>query len=173
MKRDEKRPKKPASGDGELLEVLQERFERNMARHPGITWAKMRARLEANPAKLKPLAQMELTGGEPDVVAHDKKSGEFVFFGCSEQSPAGRTGLCYDRAALDSRKERKPRSRVMDMAAEMGVEVLAEARYFELQKLGGFDTRRSSWLRTPPEIRKLGGAESCYAARGFRGVLKV
>ena len=174
----------------ELLAALQARFDANQARHPGLAWAKVQARLEARPDKLWSLAEMERTGGEPDVVAHDKKSGEFVFFDCSEQSPAGRTSLCYDRAALNARKEHKPKSSVMDLAAEMGVEVLTEAQYFELQQLGEFDTKRSSWLQTPPEIRKLGGAlfgdrrfgrvfiyhngaESYYAVRGFRGSLRV
>lgn len=174
----------------ELLTVLRTRFEKNMSRHPGLAWAKVQARLEAKPDKLWSLNEMERTGGEPDVVELDKKSGEFIFFDCSEQSPAGRTSLCYDRAALDARKEHKPKSSVMDMAAEMGVEVLTEEQYFELQKLGEFDTKRSSWLKTPPEIRKLGGAifgdrrfervfiyhngaESYYSGRGFRGWLKV
>jgi hypothetical protein len=174
----------------ELLTVLKTRFERNLNRHKGLDWAKVQARLEARPDKLWSLAEMERTGGEPDVVAHDKKSGEFVFFDCSEQSPAGRTSLCYDRAALNARKEHKPKSSVMDLAAEMGVEMLTEAQYFELQKLGEFDTKRSSWLQTPLEIRKLGGAlfgdrrfgrvfiyhngaESYYSGRGFRGSLKV
>ena len=174
----------------ELLAALQARFDANQARHPGLAWAKVQARLEARPDKLWSLAEMERTGGEPDVVAHDKKSGEFVFFDCSEQSPAGRTSLCYDRAALNARKEHKPKSSVMDLAAELGVEVLTEAQYFELQKLGEFDTKRSSWLQTPPEIRSLGGAlfgdrrfgrvfiyhngaESYYSGRGFRCALTV
>lgn len=174
----------------ELLAALQARFDANQDRHPGLAWAKVQARLAARPDKLWSLAEMERTGGEPDVVGHDKKSGEFVFFDCSEQSPVGRTSLCYDRAALNARKEHKPKSSVMDLAAEMGVEVLTEAQYFELQKLGEFDTKRSSWLQTPPEIRKLGGAifgdrrfgrvfiyhngaESYYSGRGFRGVLRV
>jgi hypothetical protein len=174
----------------ELLAALQARFDANQARHPGLAWAKVQARLAARPDKLWSLAEMERSGGEPDVVSHDKKSGEFVFFDCSEQSPAGRTSLCYDRAALNSRKEHKPKSSVMDLAAEMGVEVLTEAQYFELQKLGEFDTKRSSWLQTPPEIRSLGGAifgdrrfgrvfiyhngaESYYSGRGFRAWLKI
>lgn len=174
----------------ELLATLQARFDANPARHPGLAWAKVQARLAARPDKLWSLAEMERTGGEPDVVGHDQKSGEFVFFDCSEQSPAGRTSLCYDRAALNARKEHKPKSSVMDLAGEMGVEVLTEAQYFELQKLGEFDTKRSSWLLTPPEIRALGGAlfgdrrfgrvfiyhngaESYYSGRGFRGTLKV
>ena len=174
----------------ELLKSLSARFEKNLGRHPSLAWAKVQARLAARPDKLWSLAEMERTGGEPDVVAHDKKSGEFVFFDCSEQSPAGRTSLCYDRAALNARKEHKPKSSVMDLATEMGVEVLTEAQYFELQKLGEFDTKRSSWLQTPPEIRALGGAifgdrrfgrvfiyhngaESYYSGRGFRGLLRV
>ncbi len=174
----------------ELLTVLKARFETNLGRHPGLVWAKVQARLEAKPDKLWSLAEMEHTGGEPDVVGHDKKSGEFIFFDCSEQTPEGRTSLCYDREALDSRKEHKPESSVMDMAAAMGVEVLTEEQYLELQKLGEFDTKSSSWLQTPAEIRKLGGAiygdrrygrvfighngaESYYSGRGFRGSFRV
>lgn len=174
----------------ELLGALKTRFEKNMNRHQGLEWAKVLARLEANAEKLWSLQEMERTGGEPDVVGQDKKSGEYVFYDCSEQSPAGRASLCYDREALDSRKEHKPKSSVMDMAADMGIEVLTEEQYFELQKLGEFDTKRSSWLKTPPEIRKLGGAlfgdrrfgrvfiyhngaESYYSSRGFRGLLRV
>ncbi len=174
----------------ELLAALQARFDGNMARHPGVAWAKVQARLQANPQKLWSLAEMERTGGEADVVGYDKKSGEFVFFDCSEQSPAGRTSLCYDRAALDARKEHKPKNCVLDAAADMGVAVLTEEEYFALQQLGEFDTKSSSWLQTPPEIRELGGAiygdrrynrvfighngaESYYSGRGFRGALKV
>jgi hypothetical protein len=174
----------------ELLAALKARFEKNLGRHPGLVWAKVQARLEARPDKLWSLAEIERTGGEPDVVGQDKKSGDFVFFDCSEQSPAGRTSLCYDREALDSRKEHKPKNCVLDMAAAMGIEVLTEEQYFELQKLGEFDTKRSSWLQTPAEIRKLGGAifgdrrfgrvfiyhngaESYYSGRGFRGWLRV
>jgi hypothetical protein len=174
----------------ELLGALKARFEKNMGRHPGLMWAKVQARLEANAEKLWSLAEMERTGGEPDVVGHDKKSGEYVFYDCSEQTPEGRTSLCYDREALDSRKEHKPKNSVMDMAATMGIELLTEEQYLELQKLGEFDTKRSSWVATPAEIRKLGGAlycdrrygrvfvghngaESYYAGRGFRGSLKV
>ena len=173
----------------ELLAALKARFENNMGRHQGLVWTKARARLEADPDKLWSLAEMERTGGEPDVIGQDK-SGEFVFFDCAAQSPAGRTRLCYDREALDGRKEHKPKSSVMEMAATMGVEVLTEEQYVELQKLGEFDTKRSSWLKTPAEIRKLGGAlfgdrrfgrvfiyhngaESYYSGRGFRGALKV
>jgi hypothetical protein len=177
----------PAQRDG-LLKNLNTRFEKNMSRHQGLVWAKVQARLEAKPDKLWSLAEMERTGGEPDVVGF--KSGEYIFFDCSEQTPSGRVSLCYDRAALDSRKEHKPKSSVMDMAAEMGVEVLTEEQYFELQKLGEFDTKRSSWIATPPEIRKLGGALYCdrrygrvfvghngadsyYSGRGFRCWLRV
>ena len=172
----------------ELLAALKARFEKNMGRHPGLVWAKVQARLEAKPDKLWSLAEMERTGGEPDVVG--VKSGEFDYMDCSSQSPKGRVSFCYDRAALDSRKEHKPKNSVVDMAAELGVELLTEEEYFALQKLGEFDTKSSSWLRTPPEIRDLGGAiygdrrynrvfighngaESYYSGRGFRGSLKV
>jgi len=177
----------------ELLSALKDRFEKNLNRHKGLDWAKVQSRLcgmEANPKKLWSLQEMECTGGEPDVVGLDKTSGEYVFYDCSEQTPEGRTSLCYDREALDSRKEHKPKSSVMDIAAAMGIEVLTEEQYFELQQLGEFDTKRSSWLKTPAEIRKLGGAlygdrrygrvfighngaESYYSGRGFRGSLKV
>lgn len=174
----------------ELLRVLRVRFEKNSNRHKGLEWKKVQARLVADPEKVWSLQEMERTGGEPDVVGQDKASGEFLFFDCSEQSPAGRASLCYDRAALDSRKEHKPKSSVMDLAAALGIEVLTEEQYFELQKLGEFDTKRSSWLKTPPEIRALGGAifgdrrfgrvfiyhngaESYYSGRGFRGSLRV
>ena len=174
----------------ELLAALKARFDANKARHPGLVWAKVQARLEARPDKLWSLAEMERTGGEPDVVGQDKKSGEFVFMDCSAQSPKGRVSFCYDRAALDSRKEHKPKNCVLDAAAEMGVAVLTEEEYFALQKLGEFDTKSSSWVRTPAEIRELGGAiygdrrynrvfighngaESYYAGRGFRGSLRV
>lgn len=174
----------------ELLTVLKDRFEKNLNRHKGIEWAKVQARLKANAEKLWSLSEMERTGGEPDVVGQDKKSGQYIFFDCSEQTPAGRVSLCYDREALESRKEHKPKSSVMDMAGAMGVEVLTEDQYFELQKLGEFDTKRSSWIKTPVEIRKLGGALYCdrrygrtfvghngadsyYNGRGFRGSLLV
>jgi len=174
----------------ELLTTLKARFEKNMNRHQGLEWAKVRARLEANPEKLWALNEMERTGGEPDVVGHDKKTGEYAFYDCSPESPKSRTSLCYDREALDSRKEHKPKSSAMDMAAAMGAEILTEEQYQELQKLGNFDTKSSSWLKTPDEIRKLGGAifgdrrfgrvfvyhngaESYYSGRGFRGWLKV
>jgi len=174
----------------ELLAALEARFDANKARHPGLVWAKVQARLEAKPDKLWSLAEMERTGGEPDVVGQDKKSGEFVFMDCAAQSPKGRVSYCYDRAALDARKEHKPKNCVMDAAADMGVKVLTEEEYFTLQKLGEFDTKSSSWLQTPPEIRELGGAiygdrrynrvfighngaESYYSGRGFRACLKV
>jgi hypothetical protein len=174
----------------ELLKVLKARFEKNMNRHKGLDWAKVQATLEAKPDKLWSLAEMERTGGEPDVVGQDKKTGEFIFMDCSAQSPKGRVSFCYDRAALDSRKEHKPKSSVMDAAAELGIEVLTEEQYLELQKLGEFDTKSSSWLKTPTDIRKLGGAiygdrrygrvfvghngaESYYSGRGFRGLLRV
>ena len=171
----------------ELLGALKVRFEKNMGRHQGLVWAKVQARLEVRPEKLWSLAEMERTGGEPDVVG--VKSGEFIFMDCSAQSPKGRVSFCYDREALDSRKEHKPKSSVMDMAAEMGVEVLTEEEYFAWQKLGEFDTKSSSWLKTPADIRKLGGAiygdrrynrvfighngaDSYYQGRGFRGFVK-
>jgi hypothetical protein len=174
----------------ELLSALKDRFEKNLNRHKGLDWAKVQAKLEANPEKLWSLKEMERTGGEPDVVGQDKKSGEYVFFDCSTQSPRGRTSLCYDREALDSRKEFKPKNSVVDMAAAMGIGLLTEAEYFALQKLGEFDTKSSSWVKTPAEIRELGGAiygdrrygrvfvghngaESYYGGRGFRGSLRV
>jgi hypothetical protein len=177
----------------ELLRALKDRFEKNLNRHKGLDWAKVQSRLcgmEANAEKLWSLNEMERTGGEPDVVGHDKKTGEYVFYDCSAESPKGRTSFCYDREALDSRKEHKPKNSVMDMAAAMGIELLTEEQYFELQKLGEFDTKSSSWVKTPADIRKLGGAiygdrrygrvfighngaESYYQGRGFRGSLKV
>ena len=174
----------------ELLKALKARFEKNVSRHKGLEWARVQSRLEANPEKLWSLSEMERTGGEPDVVGQDKKTGEYVFYDCSEQTPEGRVSLCYDREALDSRKEHKPKSSVMDMAVAMGIEVLTEEQYFELQKLGEFDTKRSSWVKTPADIRKLGGALYCdrrygrvfvghngadsyYSGRGFRGSLRV
>jgi len=161
-----------------------------MSRHKGVEWAKVRARLEADAGKMWSLHQMEATGGEPDVVAQDRKTGEYVFYDCSAESPKGRRSICYDRAALDSRREHKPKNSAIDMATAMGIEVLTEEQYRELQKLGKFDTKTSSWVRTPSEIRNLGGAlfcdrrydhvflyhngaESYYAARGFRGSLRV
>jgi hypothetical protein len=178
----------------ELLKVLKTRFEKNMKRHKGIEWAKVKAKLEANPAaagqKLWSLSEMERTGGEPDVVGHDKKTGEYIFYDCSAESPKGRRSVCYDREALESRKEHKPNDNAIDMAAAIGIEILTEEQYRELQKLGNFDLKTSSWVKTPSEIRKLGGAifcdyrydhvftyhngaESYYAARGFRGLLRV
>jgi hypothetical protein len=174
----------------ELQAALKARFDANQARHPGLVWAKVQVRLEAKPDKLWSLAEMERTGGEPDVVGQDKKSVEFVFMDCSAQSPKGRVSFCYDRAALDTRKEHKPKNCVLDAAADMGVAVLTEEEYFALQKLGEFDTKSSSWLQTPAEIRELGGAiygdrrynrvfighngaESYYSGRGFRGALRV
>jgi hypothetical protein len=174
----------------ELLKALKARFEKNMNRHKGLEWAKVQARLEANTAKLWSLNEMESTGGEPDLVGHDKKTGEYIFFDCSPESPKGRTSVCYDREALDSRKEHKPKNSAMDMATAMGIELLTEEQYLELQKLGNFDTKTSSWVKTPSDIRKLGGALYCdrrygrvfvgyngaqsyYAARAFRGSLSV
>src|SRR5215831_13686193 len=142
----------------EMLKTLQSRFDKNMNRHKGLAWADVQSRLEANGEKLWSLSEMERTGGEPDVVAHDKKTGEFIFYDCSEESPKGRRSLCFDREALDSRKENKPKGSAMEMAAAMGVELLTEEQYRELQRLGNFDTKTSSWVKTPPDIRKLGGA---------------
>ncbi len=175
---------------GELLTTLKARFENNMHRHKALTWSKVEARLEAHPDKLWSLSEMERTGGEPDVVAHDKKTDAYVFYDCSAESPKGRRSICYDRQALDARKENKPKDSAMDMATAMGIELLSEEQYRELQKLGEFDLKTSSWIKTPPEIRKLGGALFCdrrydhvflyhngadsyYAARGFRGWLAV
>jgi hypothetical protein len=174
----------------ELLTALKARFEKNMNRHKGLDWAKVQARLEANPEKLWSLHEMERTGGEPDVVRQDKKTGEYIFFDCSAETPKGRTSVCYDREGLESRKEHKPTNTAMDMAAAMGIELLTEGQYFELQKLGEFDLKTSSWVKTPADIRKLGGALYCdrrygrvfvghngaqsyYSARAFRGSLRV
>jgi len=174
----------------ELLQTLQTRFEKNMKRHKSLNWAKIQARLKDHPEKLWTLDEMESTGGEPDVVGYDKKTDEYIFFDCSAESPKERRSLCYDRDALNSRKEHKPKDSAMDAAAAMGVEILTEAQYRELQTLGEFDTKTSSWVATPAPIRKLGGAlfcdrrydtvfvyhngaESYYAARGFRGALRV
>mgnify|MGYP000343438934 CR=1 FL=1 len=173
-----------------LLGVLKARFEENADRHEGLEWAKVQARLEAHAEKLWSLNEMERTGGEPDVVAREKKSGEYLFFDCSAESPKGRSSVCYDREALESRKEHKPENNALDMAAAMGIEILTEEQYRELQKLGAFDTKTSSWLRTPSDIRELGGAifgdfrygkvfvyhngaPSYYAVRAFRGSLRV
>lgn len=174
----------------ELLSVLQSRFERNMNRHEGLAWAKVQARLEANPAKLWSLHEMERTGGEPDVVGYDNKTREFIFYDCAAESPQGRRSVCYDGEALESRKEHKPKASALGMAAGMGIELLTEEQYRALQQFGKFDTKTSSWVHTPADIRELGGAlfcdrrygrvfvyhngaESYYAARGFRGALKV
>jgi len=174
----------------ELLRVLKVRFEENPNRHKGLEWAKVRAKLEANLEKLWSLNEMEITGGEPDVVALDKKTGEYVIFDCSAETPKGRTSVCYDREGLESRKEHKPKNTAIDLAASMGVELLTEEEYQELQKLGDFDMKTSSWVKTPADIRKLGGALYCdlrygrvfvghngaqsyYAARAFRGSIRV
>jgi len=174
----------------ELLRALKARFEINMNRHKGLEWAQVQAKLEANAEKLWSLNEMERTGGEPDVVGHDKKTGEYIFYDCSAESPKGRRSVCYDREALESRKEHKPEDNAIDMAAAMGIELLTEEQYRELQKLGNFDPKTSSWVKTPSDIRKLGGAlfcdrrydtvfvfhngaESYYAARAFRGSLRV
>ncbi len=173
----------------ELLTALKARFEKNMNRHKGLEWAKVQAKLEANTEKLWSLNEMERTGGEPDVVGHDKKTGEYIFYDCSAESPKGRRSVCYDREGLESRKEHKPKNNAIDMAAAMGIELLTEEQYRELQELGDFDTKTSSWIIAPPDIRKLGGAlfcdrrynqvflyhngaESYYAARAFRGSLR-
>lgn len=174
----------------ELLSALEARFEKHTNRHKGLEWAKVRGKLEASPQKLWSLGEMERTGGEPDVVGHDKKTDEYVFYDCSAESPKGRRSLCYDREALESRRENKPGNSAVGMAAALGTELLTEEQYRELQRLGNFDTKTSSWVKTPSEIRKLGGAiycdrryghvfvyhngaESYYAVRGFRGCLRV
>jgi len=174
----------------ELFGVLKARFEKNMNRHKGLKWPEVQARLEASPEKLRSLHEMERTGGEPDVVSYDKKTGECIFYDCSAESPKGRRSVCYDREALESRKENKPEGSAVDMADAMGIELLTEDQYRELQKLGDFDEKTSSWVKTPSDIRKLGGALFCdrrydhvfvyhngapsyYAARGFRGSLRV
>lgn len=174
----------------ELFKILKERFEKNIQRHKNIEWAKVQSKLELNAEKLWSLNQMEITGGEPDVVDYDKNSDEFIFIDCSAESPKERRSICYDREALESRKEHKPSNSAIEMAKEMGIEILSEEQYRELQKLGNFDLKTSSWVKTPPEIRKLGGAIFCdrrynhvfvyhngadsyYGIRGFRGLLKV
>lgn len=174
----------------ELLSALKARFAKNMNRHKGLDWAKVQARLEADPEKLWSLNEMESTGGEPDVVGHDKKTGEFIFYDCAAESPKGRRSICYDAEALEARKEHKPADSAVNMAAAMGIELLTEEQYRELQQLGKFDTKTSSWIQTPADIRKLGGAifadfryghvfvyhngaESYYGGRGFRGALRV
>jgi hypothetical protein len=175
---------------GELLGTLKVRFEKNMDRHKGVEWAKVQAKLEANAGKLWSINEMERTGGEPDVVGHDKKTGEYIFYDCSAESPKGRRSFCYDREALESRKEDKPKDNATDMAVAMGIELLTEEQYRELQRLGEFDAKTSSWVKTPSAVRKLGGAlfcdrrfdtvfvyhngaESYYAGRGFRGWVRV
>jgi hypothetical protein len=174
----------------EFLKALKGRFEKNMNRHKGLAWAEVQAKLEASAEKLWSLHEMERTGGEPDVVGQDKKTGEYILYDCSEESPKGRRSLCYDREALDARKENKPKDSALNLAAAMGIELLTEEQYRDLQKLGDFDTKTSSWVKTPSAVRKLGGAlfcdrrfdtvfvyhngaESYYAARGFRGSLRV
>src|SRR5213594_555918 len=174
----------------ELLRALKDSFEKNMNRHKGLEWDKVQAKLEANAEKLWSLNEMERTGGEPDVVGHDKKTGEYIFFDCSAESPQGRTSVCYDREGLESRKEHKPENNAIDMAAAMGIELLTEEEYQVLQKLGNFDTKTSSWVKTPSDIRKLGGALFCdrrfgrvfvghngaqsyYGARAVRGSLRA
>jgi Protein of unknown function (DUF4256) len=187
---DSNKKKLSAEQRQELLRALKARFEKNMNRHKGLEWAKVQAKLEANTEKLWSLNEMERTGGEPDVVGHDKKAGAYIFYDCSAESPKGRRSVCYDREALEARKEHKPKDSAMNMAAAMGIELLTEEQYRELQKLGDFDTKTSSWVKTPSDIRKLGGAlfcdrrydrvflyhngaESYYAARAFRGSLRV
>jgi hypothetical protein len=174
----------------ELLKILKARFEKNKNRHIGLEWPKIQAKLETKSEKIYSLSVMEETGGEPDVVAYDEKTGEYIFYDCAAESPKGRRSLCYDRAAWESRKENKPADNAKDMAAAMGVDILTEEQYRHLQQIGNFDTKTSSWINTPPHIRKLGGAifcdrrfdtvftyhngaESYYAARGFRGLLRV
>src|SRR6266576_5786701 len=174
----------------ELLRALKARFEKNMNRHKGLEWAKVQAKLEASAEKLWSLNEMERTGGEPDVVGHEKKTGEYIFYDCSAESPKGRRSVCYDREGQESRKEHKPKNNAIDMASAMGIELLTEAQYLALQKLGEFDTKTSSWVKTPAEIRELGGALYCdrrygrvfvgyngaqsyYSARAFRGSLRV
>src|SRR5881392_666488 len=184
-----KRELSPAQRE-ELLRALKARFEKNMTRHQGLEWAKVQAKLEGNTEKLWSLHEMERTGGEPDVVGHDKKTGEYIFNDCSAESPKGRRSVCYDREALEARKEHKPKNTAVDMATAMGIELLTEEQYRELQKLGNFDTKTSSWVKAPADIRKLGGglfgdrrfgrvfvyhngAQSYYSARAFRGSLRV
>jgi hypothetical protein len=174
----------------ELIKKLKARFEKNMNRHKGIEWSGVLAKLESNPKKILSLNEMERTGGEPDVVSHDKKTGEYIFYDCSPETPVGRRNLCYDKEALNSRKEHKPKNNAIDMADAMGIDILSEEQYQKLQKLGNFDTKTSSWIKTPSDIRKLGGAifadfrfshvfiyhngaESYYGSRGFRGLLRI
>ncbi len=190
MKKIDSKKKLSATQREELLRALQARFEKNMNRHKGIEWSSVQAKLEADTEKLWSLSEMERTGGEPDVCGHDKDTGEFIFYDCSAESPKGRRSLCYDREGLEARKEFKPEDNVIDMATAMGIELLTEEQYRELQKLGEFDKKTSSWVKTPSDIRKLGGAifgdcrygkvfvyhnsaPSYYAARGFRGSLRL
>lgn len=190
MKRVEAKKALPPEQREDLLKALKARFEKNMNRHQGLDWLQVKSRLEANAVKLWSLHEMEKTGGEPDVVGHDEKTGEYIFFDCSAESPKGRTSVCYDREGLDSRKEHKPKTNAMDMAAAMGIDLLTEEQYRELQALGNFDTKTSSWVKAPADIRKLGGAlfgdrrfghvfiyhngaQSYYSARAFRGSLRV
>ncbi len=190
MKGTEAKKKLSPTQREELLKTLKARFEKNKNRHKGVEWAKVEAKLEANAEKLWSLHEMERTGGEPDVVGHDKKTGEYLFFDCSPETPKDRRNVCYDREALDSRKEHKPKNSALDLAEAMGIDILTEEQYRELQQLGEFDAKTSSWLKTPPEMRKLGGAlfgdlrfgwvfayhngaQSYYSARAFRGSLKV
>jgi hypothetical protein len=187
-----KNNKRSTGSDGvpELMQKLKKRFEENPNRHKGIEWFKVQAKLELDPNKVRSLSEMERTGGEPDVVGLEKNTGEYIFYDCSKESPTGRRSFCYDRKGLESRKEHKPKNNAIDMASAMGIEILSEEQYRELQKLGDFDTKTSSWIKTPDDIRKLGGAlfcdrrydkvfvyhngaESYYSARGFRGSLKV
>jgi hypothetical protein len=190
MKGVETKKQLPARRRDELLAVLKARFEKNMSRHRNLEWDKVKAKVEARSEKIWSLNEMERTGGEPDVVGHDKETGEYIFVDCSAESPEGRTSYCYDREALDSRKEHKPKNNVIDVAADMGVEILTEEHYRELQKVGDFDLKSSSWVKTPPDVRKLGGALFCdrrfgrvfvyhngaqsyYSGRGFRASLRV
>jgi len=185
-----KKKKLSAEQSSALLKMLKTRFEKNMNRHKNHEWANVQAKLEANAEKMWSLDEMETTGGEPDVVGYDRKTGEYIFYDCAAESPAGRRSLCYDREALDSRKENKPKDSAVAMATAMGIELLTEEQYRQLQQLGSFDTKTSSWIKTPANIRKIGGAifcdrryntvflyhngaESYYAARGFRGSLRV
>ncbi len=190
MKGDKTRRKLSPEQREQLLETLKARFEKNMKRHKGLKWAKIKTKLESTTEKLWSLSEMERTGGEPDVVGQDKKTGEYIFFDCSTETPNGRTSVCYDRESQEARKEHKPENNAVDMAQSMGIELMTEEQYLELQKLGDFDTKTSSWLKAPVAIRKLGGglfgdrrfgrafvyhngAQSYYAARGFRGFLRV
>jgi Protein of unknown function (DUF4256) len=187
---EKKKKELSAEARTELLKTLKARFEKNMKRHKGLEWASIQAKLEAHPGKLWCLDDMEVTGGEPDVVGFDKKTGDYIFYDCSAESPKGRRSICYDHEALESRKEHKPENSAIQMATDMGIEILTEEQYRELQKLGEFDLKTSSWVKTPADIRELGGglycdrrynrvfvghngAESYYAARGFRGSLRV